>query len=155
MNNLRIISVYCSFSSPTNITPTDQFRLQINRIKRSLQTCVDRTPIIVGDFNLDYNKIYNPNYSFRKLFEFLNENFDHLGLIQLVNFKTWSCTINGTKWSSILDHIYTTDPLLINNISPINTEIGDHLLVTFKIKFKLANDTIILKRDWCKYNKNS
>ena len=154
INNLRIISIYRSFTAPSNLTPTDQFKLQIETIKRSIDTCINRTAIVLGDFNLDYRKIYNPNYPFKKLFEFQNEIFDPLGLIQLINFDTWTRTINGIKRSSILDHIYTTNPLLINNIMPIITEIGDHVLVTFKINFKRALENIIWKRDWRNYNKN-
>ena len=78
---LRIISVYRSFSTISNITPAEQFKLQIDTIKRSLQTCINRTPIIMGDFNLNYNKIYNPTYSFKTLFEYLNDNFEPLGYL--------------------------------------------------------------------------
>ena len=70
VNNLRIISIYRSFTAPSNLTPTDQFKLQIETIKRSIDTCINRTAIVLGDFNLDYRKIYNPNYPFKKLFEF-------------------------------------------------------------------------------------
>ena len=37
-------------------------------------------------------------------------------LSQIVNFDTWSRVINGTKKSSLLDHIYVKNPATVTDI---------------------------------------
>ena len=61
---------------------------------------------MLGDFDLDEKKKYKNDYAYKSYYEFLNEYFDPLNLIQLVEFETWSRLVNGTWRSSVLDHIY-------------------------------------------------
>ena len=52
----------------------------------------------------------------------------HEGLTQVINFKTWSRTINGVKKESLLDHIYTNNVSIINNVNFEVPTFGDHVL---------------------------
>jgi hypothetical protein len=151
----RIINVYRSFSPNNNITPTERFKNQLKIIKNAMNANPNKKTIILGDFNLDYNRIYQSNDNFSTLYEHLLAVFDPLGLIQLVNFETWSRFVQQIKKSSILDHIYSKDPELIRDLQPIDTEIGDHKLVVFKLAGKITEPNITFKRDWRKYDKQT
>ena len=108
VNDYRIINVYRSFSTYNNMRPIDKFNNQLEIIKRAIIDGRNKIPIIVGDFNLDHNKLYDPNYQFKHYLETLLATFEPLNLSQLVNFETWRRFVNGVKRYSILDHVYTS-----------------------------------------------
>ena len=85
---------------------------------------------MTGDFNLDYAKKYRPD-NIPDMH--LDDCSDYLGLVQLVNFPTWSRLVNGSLRSSVLDHVYCNDATLVDHII-IRTLVGDHNLVHFNIK---------------------
>ena len=151
----RLINIYRSFSSPDTITPTERFRKQLQIIKRSMESTPNKHHIILGDFNLDYNKIYLSNYNFSSLYDELIEIFEPLGLIQMVNFETWSRFVQQIRKTSIIDHIYTQHPEALKDITPIDTEIGDHKLIKFNIAGKIDNCKTVYKRDWRNYTKQN
>ena len=151
----RIINIYRSFSSNDNASPTDRFLNQIQIIKRAIEANPNKHPIVLGDLNLDFNKIYSSDYNFSNLYDNLLEVFEPLGLIQLINFETWSRFVQQVKKSSIIDHVYTRLPDLVQNINPIDTEIGDHRLIKFSIIGKQTDQKITYKRDWRYYNKQN
>ena len=84
--------------------------------------------------NLDENKKYRIDYAYRSYYESLDEHFDQLNLVQLVEFETWSRLVQGTWRSSILDHVYTNDGTVINELNAVDSVIGDHKILTFKLK---------------------
>ena len=149
----RLINVYRSFSSPDNRSPQVRFEKQLDLIKIALAD-KSLTPIIIGDFNLDFRKETDPYYGHHVLYESLISTFEPLGLIQLINFETWTRFVNGVKRSSIIDHIYANDPFVINNIQKIETEIGDHCLITCQLETTKTPLKIVMKRDWRMYNKD-
>ena len=149
--NYRIINVYRSFSSNDGRSPTERLQKQLDLITNALND-KSMTPIIIGDFNLDFNKAYDPFYGHHLLYQSLQTSFEPLGLIQLINFETWSRFVNGVKRSSIIDHLYTTNPFDISNLTQISTDIGDHYLITFTLNGTVTPPKPILKRDWRSYN---
>ena len=58
----------------------------------------------MGDFNLDYNKVYDDNYSYKNLFDDFEDRLSMFNLVQMVNFVTWSRMVGSTVKLSILDH---------------------------------------------------
>ena len=152
--NYRVINIYRSFAPERNATPTENFLNQLRIIKNAFTDSPSRTHIILGDFNLDFNKIHINSYPFSHLFDQLLATFDPLGLHQLINFETWSRFVNGVKRFSIIDHIYTNHPELFSNITSTLTDVGDHRLISCNIMARKIADTTILKRDWRRYNKD-
>ena len=152
--NYRVINIYRSFAPERNATPTENFLNQLRIIKNAFTDSPSRTHIILGDFNLDFNKIHINSYPFAHLFDQLLTTFDPLGLHQLINFETWSRFVNGVKRFSIIDHIYTNHPELFSNITSTLTDVGDHRLISCNIMARKIADTTILKRDWRRYNKD-
>ena len=114
----------------------------------------NQNTIIVGDFNLDHSKKYDVTYSHKNYFTTLNEEFDQLQLLQIVNFHTWSRVINSTLCSSIIDHIYIRDTTIITNLCSIAPPFGDHLLITFTIRSLRSSNSSSYKRNWKNYNKS-
>ena len=69
--------------------------------------------IVIGDFNLDYSKIFDVNYGYKSLFEDFDVALSNFELVQVVNFVTWSRMVGTSLRSSILDHIYIKDPTIV------------------------------------------
>ena len=149
----RLINLYRLFNPPNNVGQVEHFANQINIIKNTIVEDPTRRVIVVGDFNLDDAKKYCVDYKNRNLFNILNIEFDSLDLIQTVTFPTWTRLINNSLKSSILDHIYTRDITLVNNIQSVKPLIGDHLLLTFNINETPAKPMITVRRNWQFYNK--
>ena len=84
-------------------------------------------------------------------------------LIQQVEFITWTRTINGQEKKSVLDHIYTANPLLVTDLKSSWPVFTDHALVQFMtssiksepeiVKIPLANsiDTLSLTFSSCHF----
>ena len=150
----RVVNIYRSFAPERDATPTDNFINQLRLINNAITDSPNRTHIIMGDFNLDFNKIYINSYPFSHLFNHLLATFDPLGLQQLVNFETWHRFVNGEKRFSIIDHIYTDHPEQISNLMSTLTDIGDHMLISCEIIASKSPKKVIMKRDWRNYSKD-
>ena len=87
----RIVNIYRSFNPP-GLTAKDLFIRQC----RLVRVAFNSGTIFLGDFNLDYRKKHDVNYSNANLFAVLDEGFDDLNLLQLVNFSTWSSIVGNT-----------------------------------------------------------
>ena len=146
----RIINIYRSFNPQNNESQIDFFTRQLAIISNA----INNSTIVMGDFNLNYAKKFDMNYSHKNYFTKLNESFDSKDLIQIVNFDTWSRQINGTHHSSILDHVYVKNPININNLSSLTPPFGDHLLISFNLKAKFKKENQSLKRNWKLYSKD-
>ena len=54
----RIINVYQSFNPQGNVNARMKFKYQLELIKHAMiESCV-----LIGDFNIDYTRIYDDNY---------------------------------------------------------------------------------------------
>ena len=135
------------------VSQKDFFITQLSTIKNAIEESRERIPIVLGDFNLDENKKYRIDYAYRSYYESLDEHFDQLNLVQLVEFETWSRLVQGTWRSSILDHVYTNDGTVINELNAVDSVIGDHKILTFKLKESHEIPIEITRRDWRKYSK--
>ena len=62
----RIINVYRSFSTQTGTTQREKFKYQLTLIKHALQKM---NCILLGDFNLNYAKINDVDYSHVRYFD--------------------------------------------------------------------------------------
>ena len=148
---LRIISIYRSFRPQENITAREKFEYQLTLIA----ACITKNCIVLGDFNLDHSKRFDVSYANKQLFADFDKILSHLMLFQHVTFPTWSRTVNGSLKESILDHIYSNNPTLVNDIRSLVPIFGDHLLIFFYYSFSNKNKIITWKRDWRFYSKEA
>ena len=144
----RLINLYRVFNTFSLVNPFDKFKQQLACI--NVAQC--KNMIVVGDFNLNEEMRYSYNYQCWKYFDELNSLFDTISLIQLVNFPTWHRSVSGSIKSSILDHVYSNDPTIIQNIHSITPHSGDHLIVVFNINEKVYIPEPRWKRNWKKYD---
>ena len=100
----------------------------------------------MGDSNLDEFRHHDASYRLNNYFESLDSTFDQLKLIQTIDFPTWSRTVNNVKKESLLDHIYTKNPLSPSDLGHCKPLIGDHCLVSFDICCTPHVPEIMLKR---------
>ena len=107
---------------------------------------------IIGDFNIDYRRRYDVEYRLRDLFGSFDEILGEFNLVQMIDFTTWSRIVLNVYRESILDHVYCTDPELIENIHERTPTFGDHRLVLFSVFCELPKIEPIMKRDWRNYN---
>ena len=146
----RLINIYRSFNPQDNVNARAKFKYQLELIKNAMTSkCV-----IVGDFNMDYAKIYDDNYNNKNLFQDFDDILSDFNLIQLVKFETWSRMVGTERRSSILDHIYIKDPTVITKIDYVQPFFGDHVLVEFIVDAKLNAVTENICRDWRNYSKD-
>ena len=122
----RIITIYRPFNPQITISQKEFFERQLQILK----TNITPNTLVLGDFNLDQRKNFDPQYGHKLYFESLRNAFEQHRLIQVVTFDTWSRVINNVVKSSIIDHIYLKDPTEITNISSITPPFGDHILIT-------------------------
>ena len=110
-----MINVYRSFNPQNNVNAGEKFKNQLSLIKNAMTV----NTIFVGDFNLDYTRVHDDNYSHKNLFLDFEDVLGDFNLIQQVRFATWSRIIGDELKESSLDHIYWKDPTQISNTSHI------------------------------------
>ena len=109
--------------------------------------------ILLGDFNLNFAKKLDINYSHVRYFDDFELILYDKNLIQLIEFPTWSRIVNNVLLESILDHIYVKDPTLVSGIQSTKPLFGDHLLVSITVRLEKGEPEISMRRDWRKYSK--
>ena len=147
--NLRVINVYRSFNPQDNIGQREKFQYQLNLMK----IAITNNTIILGDFNIDDGKRLNIDYAYRNYFCDLDEVFSEFGLVQLINFVTWSRLVGSTLKSSILDHVYVSDVTTAANVGCIRPCFGDHMMVTLETNCTKPGPKESIRRDWRFYSK--
>ena len=95
----RIINLYRSFTPQHDVTQRDKFGYQLDLIKNALTT----NTILLGDFNLDWSKHHSEDYSHKNYFSDMDHKLGASNPIQLVDFITWTRTVNGQVKQSVLD----------------------------------------------------
>ena len=104
---------------------------------------------VLGDFNLDANMTNCLDYGRRIPLKFLSDFAIQNNLSQIVNFNTWTRTINGTKKESLLDHIYVNNPALVSEVTFITPTFGDHVLIIAMLNFTFKPTIeVLMKRNW-------
>ena len=101
------------------------FQNQLNK----LNTNITQNSILLGDFNLDLNKIDDPAYGKNSYFDNITNTIGHHNLEQMVHEDTWNRIINRRYVSSRIDHVYTTCPDDLKQIaavwcSPVTYRLG-------------------------------
>ena len=125
---IHIINVCRSFGPPNQMTPDFFFAEQLKIITGAL--CANC--YVMGDFNLDAKMLHRQDYQRNIPLKLLTDFALANDLSQLVEFSTWTRTINGVRKESILDHIYTDNDTLINEVTFKVPIFGDHNLVIAK-----------------------
>ena len=146
---LRLITIYRPFNPRDGVQPRQFFENQLNLINQALTN----NTIIMGDFNLDWNKKDMQSYQFNSYFDLLDEKILNSNLIQIVENPTWSRIVNGTLRESLLDHIYVNDVTLFNEASEMTPYFGDHKMVYCTYNDSKHKPTYCQKRNWMHYNK--
>ena len=134
---------------PAGLSARDLFTRQLDLIKLAFNS----STVLMGDFNLDYNKRFDVNYQRENLFELFENKLGDLNLLQLVNFDTWSHLVGLVLRSSLLDHIYVNNINLVKLISHIKPCFGDHELIIAHCCIIKPQQKITQRRDWQHYSK--
>lgn len=154
-NKLKVIqlaSVYRTYKLTTKTTHKEEFADQLAVLKSFLET--NLPTVVVGDFNLDYNKKGQLNYNHHEMFNLLDELEGDQNLTQLVRFDTWRRVVRGELKSSLLDHIYENSSGLVNHINEISTSTSDHTPIQLNIMLEIVNkpEKLII-RNWSNYSR--
>ena len=102
--------MYRSFLIQNGTSQREKFKYQLSLIKKAL--CY-KNCILLGDFNLNFTKKNDINYTFVRYFDDFDDMRGDNNLVQLIEFPTWSRIINNVLSESITDHIYVKDPTLV------------------------------------------
>ena len=146
----RLINLYRSFN-PIGHSAKNFFIKQVDLISQAF----DNNTVMMGDFNLDYNKINDINYSYANFFDEFALRLGALNLVQLVNFDTWSRMVGTNLRSSCLDHIYVKNDNIVTNVTHLRPCFGDHELVMVHLPLIKPPPSVSIKRNWCDYSPES
>ena len=125
--DVRIINLYRSFAPQNGVGQREKFGYQLDL----LNNAINSKTILLGDFNLDWSKNNLEDYSHKNYFSDMELKLAAYNLIQIVDFITWTRTVNGQVRSSVLDHIYTVDPISVSDLRSTWPVFTDHALVMF------------------------
>ena len=115
----RIICLYRSFR-PQGKTPDELFATQLGIIKKALTS----NCYVLGDFNLDAKMENLCHYNYKTpLCNLANFALEH-NLSQVINFCTWSRTINGVEKESLLGHVYVNKLASVKNVYFVEPTFG-------------------------------
>ena len=145
---VRLITLYRSFRPPNSESPSAFFQKQLEIIKNNI---IPNT-VLLGDFNLDFEKQFPIDYPHARLFTELNLLLSDHNLIQLVDFPTWSRNVNNSLKQSTLDHIYVNVINLVVNCYSFHPPFGDHLPVVVEISCSKPLIKKSIRRNWCNYS---
>ena len=109
--------------------------------------------MLLGDFNLNYEKKNDVNYSHVRYFDDFDELLGDNNLVQIIEFPTWSRVINNVLNESTIDHVYIKDPTLVGGVHSVKPLFGDHLLICITIRLEKGVNELSIRRDWRKYSK--
>ena len=123
----QVCGLYRPFKMVRNLTRVDDWRSQIQSITDFIKT--EESVMIVGDFNLDYDKLQVQNYTARVLYDHWLETVYAFDLEQLVYEPTWSRVYQGLLKTSILDHVYVNNICSIEEIKVEKQPISDHAAI--------------------------
>ena len=107
--------------------------------------------IILGDFNLDAKMQFRLDYPHKHIYNYLNDFTSKFNFNQVVDFPTWSRTINNIKKESILDHVYSNDITTLNKCHFFTPNFGDHLVVVADVQTTLNPVKERVVRNWHNY----
>ena len=93
--SLRIITLYRSFRPQGGISPEAFFTAQLEVLKNA----ITKNCFIMGDFNLDAEMEICQDYLYKVPLGHLTDFSTQNNLVQLINFKTWTRTINARQLS--------------------------------------------------------
>ena len=149
-----ICGYYRPFLLPNHDSPIDY----VENSCEVLSNLNSNKMIIVGDFNIDYNKTTQQNFSLSNLYDRYEDIFIEKTLVQMIKTPTWQRQSKNILKESILDHVYCNNINLCENIINEKQVCSDHNLVG--VDFKIENQTYInipikVIRDWSKYSKEN
>ena len=143
---IGIISLYRSFRPQGGISPEALFTAQLELLKGA----ITNNCFVMGEFNLDVKMELRNYYLYKVLFGLLTNFINENNLVQLVNFETWTRTLNGIRKESTLDHIYTGDATLDNEVTFKIPTFGDHYLIIAQLNISTTKSMAShCKRNWC------
>jgi hypothetical protein len=149
---VRVANIYRPFR-PANSPERQYFNHQLT----TLENLIVENTIILGDFNLDINKLNDETYyeihSLRDLVKFKNDN----SLRQEIEENTWSRNILGVVKSLRIDHVYCTEDIKVIEKTVTPEAYSDHDVVIVNIRIEgetKEEERLFWSRDWYGYDRN-
>ena len=156
-NEEIICNFYRPFLLPLNVTAIDYMNITMDLLKKLIESNRNEKIILVGDFNLDFNKINDNTYRLHTIYDSWHNFYSTFQMIQVQKECSWRRIINASVVESVLDHVYVTNKCLYT-IRLLSMDYGDHELVKIdclKRKYlQKRNNEKIQIRNWKNYNKN-
>ena len=148
--DLRLITIYRPFNTPDGSQPRDFFSNQLDLIKLAMTN----NTILLGDFNLDWNKKNMHTYQFKHYLEILEEKLEDTSLVQIVEGPTWSRVVNGVVRESAIDHIYINNLTMFEDSDKIKPSFGDHKMVYCIYNDIKSAPSVTIRRNWRHYSRD-
>ena len=95
---------------------------------------------------------YNADYSRKIIYNELTPLIAEFNLSQVVDFITWSRSVNNNLKKSTLDHVYTNNVELVFESFGVQPTFGDHCIVITSLHVNKVPVKISYRRDWRNYS---
>ena len=128
----QLCGIYRPFKLMQAVNHYEAFKVQLKQITDFISD--EKKCVLLGDFNLDYEKVFTQNYIYRRLYDELIETSNAFNLQQIVTEVTWSRLYNGVIRSSILDHVYIGNQSVVEDLEIEKQPISDHSVVIVTTK---------------------
>lgn len=111
----------------------------------------DKHTVIIGDFNLDHNKLQDLGYAHRKIYDLWLSFVDEFGLVQNIQEITWRRLVKNKMKESTLDHCYSNFEISCDIFDSL---LSDHsgLIISDGIGKQNKNYSTSYKRIWKGYS---
>lgn len=154
VNQALLVGLYRPFKMIAEI-PRVAFEEQLKVISDVLIDSQTDVQIVLGDLNVDYNRIADPTYNQRAMADVLASFIEENELKQLVKENTWCRMVQNTLKVSLLDHCYVRgDPYDIE-VKTICSSVSDHVPVVVTLHMEepfTRNRNFIDVRVWRNYS---
>ena len=128
----QLCGIYRPFKLMQAVNHYEAFKVQLKQITDFISD--EKKCVLLGDFNLDYEKVFTQNYIYRRLYDELIETSNAFNLQQIVTEVTWSRLYNRVIRSSILDHVYIGNQSVVEDLEIEKQPISDHSVVIVTTK---------------------
>ena len=135
-----IAGIYRPFKCHDGESQVTNFERLIQNLRDMVKKYVSKDVTIIGDFNVDYGKMHETTDPQKNIAKILNDFTDDSALKQLIKGITRHRLVgykNGNKiQTSLLDHLYTTNPQTKLGVYNENMPSSDHNAIGYEFESK-------------------
>ena len=124
---------YLNQQTDWSLQPLEQSRRWAQFLRQVENARITAACYLIGDFNLDYCKWDNPDFTHQQMIEDTKNTLEAGGFFQQIEevTRSWPGQVD-----SLIDHIWTNEPMRILEVSNVVRSVADHNVISARIRIK-------------------